>query len=410
MPARLAGVTVNTEEPEVVRHAARRARVQAEVRCRGDIRARRLLRATARSIPALRRRGSRNRRLAACRRRPADAVACRAARSNATRPPEIEPWLTNADFRRFKWWREAEREFQPFHQRIVLRCQPDLSFTSLNGDRPLNTSPYHPEGVLERMQLIRDKMPGVEELILRPPPAGAAQIHVIQACALVWTARRCRGTSNEPVADGRRLGRDRHAHGARALSASGGEDTPGGAGIAPGRGRRAWEIRPGAAGSPPDAGAWAAGIRLGLPHRGPVRGLGRGITPGGAGYRARSGPRARDYAWGCRESRPVWGLGRGNTPGGAEIAPGLGPWAREYAWGCRNRARSAPWRESLEAGTRPVRPWRGIEGLNARGRPKQRHRPTHLSGWSRSLARHDRVQNERSRAQRARLLNCSVGG
>ena len=40
------------------------------------------------------------------------------------------------------------------------------------------------------MQLIRDKMPGVEEMILRPPPAGAAQIHVIQACALVWTARR----------------------------------------------------------------------------------------------------------------------------------------------------------------------------------------------------------------------------
>ena len=51
------------------------------------------------------------------------------------------------------------------------------------------------------MQLIRDKMPGVEELILRPPPPGAAQIHVIQACALVWTARRAaaRGINRLPI-------------------------------------------------------------------------------------------------------------------------------------------------------------------------------------------------------------------
>jgi predicted RNase H-like nuclease len=114
---------------------------------------------------------------------------------------ELEPWLTNADFRRFKWWREAERDLQPFHQRSFFAANPDLSFTSLNGDRPLNTSPYHPEGVLERMQLIRDKMPGVEEIILRPPPSGAAQIHVIQACALVWTARRAaaRGMNRLPM-------------------------------------------------------------------------------------------------------------------------------------------------------------------------------------------------------------------
>ena len=49
-------------------------------------------------------------------------AALRAQTREAAR--EIEPWLTNDDFRRFKWWREAEREFQPFHQRIVLRCPP----------------------------------------------------------------------------------------------------------------------------------------------------------------------------------------------------------------------------------------------------------------------------------------------
>jgi predicted RNase H-like nuclease len=106
---------------------------------------------------------------------------------------EIEPWLTNSDFRRFKWWREAEREFQPFHQRSFFAAHPDLSFTAMNGDVPLTTSPHHPEGVLERMQLLRDKLPGVEDLIMRPPPPGAAQIHVMQGCALVFTARRAAG-------------------------------------------------------------------------------------------------------------------------------------------------------------------------------------------------------------------------
>ena len=29
----------------------------------------------------------------------------------------IKPWLTKDDLRRFRWMKEAEREFQPFHQR-----------------------------------------------------------------------------------------------------------------------------------------------------------------------------------------------------------------------------------------------------------------------------------------------------
>jgi predicted RNase H-like nuclease len=105
----------------------------------------------------------------------------------------IEPWLTNDDLRRFKWWKQAERDFQPFHQRMFFSAHPDLSFISLNGDQPLTTSPHHPEGVLERMQVIREKLPGVEEIILRPPPPGAGQLHLMQACALVWTARRAAG-------------------------------------------------------------------------------------------------------------------------------------------------------------------------------------------------------------------------
>ena len=106
---------------------------------------------------------------------------------------QIEPWLTNDDFRRFKWWRQAEREFQPFHQRTFFSAHPDLSFTSLNADQPLKTSPHHPDGLLERVRLIRDKLPGLEDVIMRPPPPGAGQLHLMQACALVWTARRASG-------------------------------------------------------------------------------------------------------------------------------------------------------------------------------------------------------------------------
>ena len=106
---------------------------------------------------------------------------------------ELEPWLTRDDFRRFKWLREAEREFQPFHQRSYFAAHPDLTFAQLNGDVPLTTSPYHQDGVLERMALIRDKMPGVEEMITRTPPPGAAVVHLLLATGLLWTARRAAG-------------------------------------------------------------------------------------------------------------------------------------------------------------------------------------------------------------------------
>jgi predicted RNase H-like nuclease len=119
----------------------------------------------------------------------------RAALHAATREAalEIEPWLTRDDFRRFKWAREAEREFQPFHQRSFFAAHPDLTFAQLNNDQPLLTSPYHEDGVLERMALIRDKMPGVEEMVSRTPPPGSAVVHMLEATGLLWTARRAAG-------------------------------------------------------------------------------------------------------------------------------------------------------------------------------------------------------------------------
>ncbi len=122
-------------------------------------------------------------------------VPSRAALHAKTRAEAValEPWLSRDDLRRFKWWREAEREFQPFHQRSFFAAHPDLSFTMLNGDVPLTSSPFHQDGVHERMNLIKAKLPGCEDIVLQVPPPGAAQVHLLQATGLLWTARRAAG-------------------------------------------------------------------------------------------------------------------------------------------------------------------------------------------------------------------------
>jgi len=111
----------------------------------------------------------------------------------------IEPWLTRDDFRRFRWLREAQREFQPFHQRTFFAAHPDLTYVQLNDDRPLLSSPYQQDGMLERIALIRDKLPGIEEVASRTPPPGSAQVHLVQAIGLLWTARRIAGRAMQRV-------------------------------------------------------------------------------------------------------------------------------------------------------------------------------------------------------------------
>jgi predicted RNase H-like nuclease len=135
-------------------------------------------------------------------------VPSRAALRAKTREEarSLEPWLTNDDLRRFKWIREAETEFQPFHQRTYFSANPDLSFVVLNEDRPLTSSPYQEDGFIERLNLIRNKLPGVEDVLTAAPPAGAGLIHVLQAAGLLWTARRAAGRAmsrlpSEPVWD-----------------------------------------------------------------------------------------------------------------------------------------------------------------------------------------------------------------
>jgi predicted RNase H-like nuclease len=122
-------------------------------------------------------------------------VPSRAALAAETREEALalEPWLKRDDLRRFKQLKEAAREFQPFHQRTFFSAHPDLSYANLNGDQPILSSPYQQDGVLERMNLLRVRLPGVEDVVLRTPPSGAAQVHVLRAAGLLWTARRAAG-------------------------------------------------------------------------------------------------------------------------------------------------------------------------------------------------------------------------
>lgn len=105
----------------------------------------------------------------------------------------IEPWLTKNDFRRFRWMREAAVEIHPFHSRSFYSGIPALSFQHMNGDEPLLTSPYHTDGQVERLELIRSRLPGIDEVVSRVPPSGAGQIHMYEAAAMLWTARRASG-------------------------------------------------------------------------------------------------------------------------------------------------------------------------------------------------------------------------
>jgi predicted RNase H-like nuclease len=106
---------------------------------------------------------------------------------------ELEPWLTKNDFRHFRWMKEAATEIQPFHSRSVYSGNASLSFQHMNSDEPLTTSPYHDDGRLERLELVRANLPGVDEVIERVPPEGAGQVHMFEAAAMLWTARRASG-------------------------------------------------------------------------------------------------------------------------------------------------------------------------------------------------------------------------
>ena len=89
--------------------------------------------------------------------------------------------------------KEAATEIQPFHSRSFYSGNSALSFQHMNDDQPLTSSPYHVEGRQERLELIRAKLPGVDDVVERIPPEGAGQVHLYEAASMLWTGRRASG-------------------------------------------------------------------------------------------------------------------------------------------------------------------------------------------------------------------------
>ncbi|MGD0055271.1 MAG: DUF429 domain-containing protein [Acidimicrobiales bacterium] len=89
-------------------------------------------------------------------------------------------------------YREVAEEMSPYRQRVVYEGHPELSFYQLNGDVPLRRSKKIEAGRLERRSLLLRKIPGVEKIIDADIKA-VPKKHLVDAAALLWTARRVFG-------------------------------------------------------------------------------------------------------------------------------------------------------------------------------------------------------------------------
>jgi predicted RNase H-like nuclease len=122
-------------------------------------------------------------------------VPCREALYATTlaEAQRLEPWLTPLAYRRFRWWREADTEIHAYHQRRIFSGSPELSFLLVNGDAAASTSSFWRDGPIERLALLQERLPGLRALAQAAPPRGASLRHVLNAAALLWTARRIAG-------------------------------------------------------------------------------------------------------------------------------------------------------------------------------------------------------------------------
>jgi predicted RNase H-like nuclease len=104
-----------------------------------------------------------------------------------------EPWLTPLAYRRFRWIREVDAEIQAYHQRHIFSGCPDLSVLLVNGDHAASTSSFWKDGPAERLALFQERLPGLRAIAMAKAPRGASIRHVLNAAALLWTARRIAG-------------------------------------------------------------------------------------------------------------------------------------------------------------------------------------------------------------------------
>lgn len=89
-------------------------------------------------------------------------------------------------------YREVAAQMSPFRQRVVYEGHPELSFFQLNGDTALRYSKKTESGRGERREILMSKIPGVSK-ILDAELESVPRKHLLDAAALLWTARRVFG-------------------------------------------------------------------------------------------------------------------------------------------------------------------------------------------------------------------------
>ncbi len=85
--------------------------------------------------------------------------------------------------------REVMKEIQPYRQRSVFEVHPEATFHQLNGDQPLRYSKNTIHGRMERRALLEGAFRGIER-VLDAHIRGIRQRHLIDAAACLWTTRR----------------------------------------------------------------------------------------------------------------------------------------------------------------------------------------------------------------------------
>jgi predicted RNase H-like nuclease len=86
-------------------------------------------------------------------------------------------------------YREVAAEMAPYRQRTVYEVHPELSFFQINGDMPLRWTKKFEVGRDERRALLVKRIPGIDR-ILDTELDDVPLTHLLDAAALVWTARR----------------------------------------------------------------------------------------------------------------------------------------------------------------------------------------------------------------------------
>lgn len=141
-------------------------------------------------------------------------VPCREAlyAPNMAAAQKLDPWITPLMYRKFAWMREVDTEIQAYHQRRIFAGHPELSVLLVNQDKAASTSSFWSDGPAERLALFQERLPGLRAVAMARPPEGASLRHVLNAAALLWTARRIAGRAitrvpQDPVWDdeGRRV-------------------------------------------------------------------------------------------------------------------------------------------------------------------------------------------------------------